>query len=93
MDILAFLKAVRRTLYGPFSEACYCMMPVVSLGSIIGAEKIVREVLHGVGADGVGVKFPILAVNCSLLPLSSERIREKRRKTYKRKRKTKKSEE
>ena len=24
----------------------------------------VREVLHGVGADGVGVKFPIFAVNC-----------------------------
>ena len=24
-----------------------------------------REVLHGVGADGVGVKFPSFAVNCS----------------------------
>ena len=38
-----------------------------------------REVLHGVGADGVGVKFPIFAVNCSHLPLSSRRVREKRR--------------
>ena len=27
-----------------------------------------REVLHGVGADGVGVKFPIFAVNCCCLP-------------------------
>ena len=29
----------------------------------------VREVLNGVGADGVGVKFPIFPVNCSYLPL------------------------
>ena len=28
----------------------------------------IREVLHGVGADGVGVKFPIFAVNCSRFP-------------------------
>ena len=28
-----------------------------------------REVLHGVGADGVGVKFPIFAVNCCPCPL------------------------
>ena len=28
-----------------------------------------REVLNGVGADGVGVKFPIFPVNCSYLPL------------------------
>ena len=39
-----------------------------------------REVLHGVGADGVGVKFPIFAVNCRCLPLSFGRSREKRRK-------------
>ena len=39
-----------------------------------------REVLHGVGADGVGVKFPIFAVNCCCLPLSFRRSREKRRK-------------
>ena len=39
-----------------------------------------REVLHGVGADGVGVKFPIFAVNCCCLPLSSRRSREKGRK-------------
>ena len=36
-----------------------------------------REVLHGVGADGVGVKFPIFAVNCCCLPLSFRRSREK----------------
>ena len=29
-----------------------------------------RQLLHEVGADGVGVKFPIFAVNCSHLPLS-----------------------
>ena len=39
-----------------------------------------REVLHGVGADGVGVKFPIFAVNCCCLPLSFRRSRAKRRK-------------
>ena len=39
-----------------------------------------REVLHGVGADGVGVKFPIFAVNGCCLPLSFRRRREKRRK-------------
>ena len=38
-----------------------------------------REVLHGVGADGVGVKFPILAVNCSCSPLSSEKREENSR--------------
>ena len=42
-----------------------------------------REVLHGVGADGVGVKFPIFAVNFCCLPLSFRRRREKRRKTKK----------
>ena len=54
-----------------------------------------REVLHGVGADGVRVKFPIFAVNCSRFPLSSERTREKRRKTKKseeKRRKAKKNE-
>ena len=39
-----------------------------------------REVLHGVGADGVGVKFPIFAVNCCCLPLSFRRSREMRKK-------------
>ena len=28
-----------------------------------------QEVLNGVGADGVGVKFPMFPVNCSYLPL------------------------
>ena len=46
-----------------------------------------REVLHGVGADGVGVKFPIFAVNCCCLPLSFRRSREKRRKRGKMRRK------
>ena len=31
---------------------------------------IFREVLHGVGADGVRMKFPIFAVNCCCLPLA-----------------------
>ena len=39
-----------------------------------------REVLHGAGADGVGVKFPIFSVNCCCLPLSIRRRGEKRRK-------------
>ena len=46
-----------------------------------------REVLHGVGADGVGVKFPIFAVKCCCLPLSFRRSREKRRKRGKMRRK------
>ena len=46
-----------------------------------------REVSHGVGADGVGVKFPIFAVNCCSLPLSFRRSREKRRKRGKMRRK------
>ena len=40
----------------------------------------IREVLHGVGADGVGVKFPIFAVNCCSLPLSFRRRGEMRKK-------------
>ena len=46
------------------------------------------EVLHGLVADGVGVKFLIFGVNCSCLPLSpreSRRVREKRRKAKKQK--------
>ena len=39
-----------------------------------------REVLHGVVADGVGVKFPIFAVNCCSLPLSFRRRGKMRRK-------------
>ena len=34
-----------------------------------GPRPLKREVLNGVGADGVGVKFPIFPVNCSYLPL------------------------
>ena len=43
-----------------------------------------REVLNGVGADGVGVKFPIFPVNCSFLPFvlgkSAKKSEEKRKK-------------
>ena len=35
----------------------------------------ISVILHGVGADGVGVKFPIFAVNCCCLPLSMEKQR------------------
>ena len=52
-----------------------------------------REVFHGVGADGVGVKFPIFAVNCCCLPLSFRRSGEKRRKRGKMRRKRGKCEE
>ena len=38
------------------------------------------------GLYGVGVKFPIFAVNCSCLPLSSGRVEEEKRKTKKEKR-------
>ena len=48
------------------------------------------HVLHGVGADGVGVKFPICAIKCSCLPLSSKRVREKQRKKKKSEEKGKK---
>ena len=47
---------------------------------------LIREVLHGVGADRVGVKFPMFAVNCSRFPLPSE---ERQRKTRKKKSKEK----
>ena len=54
-----------------------------------------REVPNGVGADGVGVKFPLFPVNCSRLPLFQEKNEKKRRKTKKnekKRRKTKKNE-
>ena len=53
---------------------------------------IYREVPNGVGADGVGVKFPILPVNCSRLRLFQEN-RQKTKKNEEKRRKTKKSEE
>ena len=47
----------------------------------------------GTGSVQMGLeKFPIFAVNCSCLPLSSGRIREKRRKTKKCEEKRRKSE-
>ena len=48
-----------------------------------------REVPNGVGADGVGVKFPIFPVNCSRLPLS-QKNRRKTKKNEEKRRKTKK---
>ena len=53
----------------------------------------IREVLHGVSADEVKVKFPMFAVNGSRLPLSSRTVREKRRNAIKKKEKAKKNEE
>ena len=54
------------------------------------AHKKSRKVLNGVGADGVGVKVPMFAVNWSRLPLSSRRTREKQRKKEEKQRKAKK---
>ena len=60
---------------------CFRMICVIISGLIA------REALHGVGADGVGVKFPIFAVNCCCLPLFFWRSRAKRRKRGKMRRK------
>ena len=43
-----------------------------------------REVLNGVGADGVGVKSPIFPVNCSYLPLVLEKAQKSEEKRKKR---------
>ena len=56
-------------------------------GMIPGQSRYNSGSLHGVGADGVGVKFPIFAVNCCCLPLSFRRSREKQRKRGKMRRK------
>ena len=61
-------------------------------GSVTGVTEKVREVPNGVGADGVGVKFPIFPVNCSRLPLFQEN-RQKTKKHEEKRRKTKKNEE
>ena len=48
------------------------------------------EVLHGVGADGVGVKFPFFAVNSAVVctcPLGEEEKSEEKRRKAKKKRK------
>ena len=50
----------------------------------------IREVLHGVGADGVGAKFPIFAVNCCCLPLSFSRPLGKKEKSKEKRKKKKK---
>ena len=68
----------------PFAVFLFCSDPGAFLGTTKETKTtFYREVLHGVGADGVGMKFPIFAVSCSRLPLSFTRIREKRRKTKK----------
>ena len=77
---------------------CGCMSPVHVMRDFYGGlcdpdgNQFIREVLHGVGADGVGVKFPIFAVNCCCSPLSLRRRGEKRRKTKKNEEKRKKNE-
>ena len=51
-----------------------------------------REVLHGVGADGVGVKFPFFAVNFAVVcpcPLGEEEKSEKKREKMRLKKKGK----
>ena len=58
---------------------CYFSLAIIAFGAFesivpkyyyrLGVVKS-QEVLHGVGADGVGVEFPIFAVNCCCLPLS-----------------------
>ena len=57
-------------------------------------QKLLREVLHGVGADGVGVKSPFFAVNFAVVCLCSlgeeEKSEEKRRKAKKKAKKCKK---
>ena len=52
----------------------------------------IREVPNGVGADGVGVKFPIFPVNCSRLP-SFQENRQKTEKSEEKRKKAKKNEE
>ena len=55
-----------------------------------------REVLNAVGADGVGVKFPIFPTNCSRLRLSWEnrrKTKKKAKKSEEKRRKTQKNEE
>ena len=59
-----------------------------------GINKI-REVPNGVGADGVGVKFPVFPVNCSrsrLFQKNRRKNEEKRRKTKKNEKRAKKNE-
>ena len=51
-----------------------------------------REVPNGVGADGVGVKFPIFPVNCSRLPLFQENTKKSEEKRKKNEEKRKKNE-
>ena len=91
------LRSVR--LHDPLGvHPNYVLSPAVVSGNIVFVEHgclhrtscphnmvhgSTREASHGVGADGVGVKFLIFAVNCSRLPLSSWRMRGKRRKTKK----------
>ena len=53
----------------------------------------IREVPNGVGADGVGVKFPIFPVNCSRWPLFQENRQKNEEKRRKAKKKEKKNEE
>ena len=59
-----------------------------SLSLRTSSEERNREVLHGVGADGVGVKFPFFAVNFAVVcpcPLGKKRKPKKKRRKAKKK--------
>ena len=82
-SFLVFMGGVYRKspqILNYYGDSKFVLLPLWKI-------KSTREVLHGVGADGVGVKFPIFAVNCCCLPLSFRRSREKRRKRGKMRRK------
>ena len=67
-------------------ECCDCTACTTTATWVSATEftlHISREVPNGVGAGGVGVKFPIFPVNCSRLPFLHEKNEEKRRKTKK----------
>ena len=83
-------KYLEKTAWNHYASWKHSVPTIQGANALRFCSKI-RKVLHGVGADGVGVKFAIFAVNCSRLPLPSGRIREKRRKTKQKRRETKKS--
>ena len=66
-----------KRLCAPWVQKTFCTLPEALLGifpfrSISQARSFPiqnREVLHGAGADGVGVKFPMFAVSCSRFSL------------------------
>ena len=79
--IFLYILAATRKLHLPL--LCFHYITWKFRKQIYSAIYYIREVLHGVGADGVGVKFPIFAVNCCCLPLSFRRRREKGKNAWK----------